>query len=119
MLISGGVTAFWSSANGSEPRPGHARLRGYLVGTVHGAIPDQFPRVTGLVQRIQVISERFVRGERNGHPAWERVPGSLTLTEVTRGPRWFSAPWDPDGTLVETCMQTGVLLDMLVDHRSP
>jgi hypothetical protein len=117
-LVSGAVTAYWPASNGPDPALGTARLRGCLLGTVHGGqVPQDFPSVTGVVQRIRLMSQRFVHREQDGYPTAEPVPRTQSLTELDQCPRWFDfhqpAPEDsPDNPL----SQTGVLLDLTVDR---
>jgi len=119
-LVNGAVTAYWPANNGPDPALGEARLRGYLRGTVHGvAVPDDFPRVSGIVRRIRVVSERWVRRDHEqGPPTSEPVPGTLTLTEVSTCPRWFAFPQPPPEDAPDNPLsQTGVLLDLTVDRE--
>ncbi|MDQ2706163.1 MAG: hypothetical protein M3Z25_00300 [Actinomycetota bacterium] len=114
VLIDDAVSAFWLPPNGPAPRPGRARLHGFLAGTVHGGlVPDEVPRITGVVRRIRVIARRFVLSGTGPGRMLEPVPGTLTLTDVARSPRWFATPAPrtsdhPDNPPFET----GVLLDL-------
>ena len=85
------------------------------VATEGSIAADEFPRVTGVTQRIRLLSERFARGTSQGQPTWEPLPGTLSWVEVSRCPRWFTrrAPRDQDTLL----RQTGVLLDLTVVRR--
>ncbi len=78
------------------------------MGTVHG-LPDDAPTVTGVVQRIRVLGQRFLLIERRLEP----VPGTLELTDVTSSPRWFTSPIESGGERVH---ETDVLLDLAVPH---
>lgn len=114
-LTSGAITAFRPDDEGPPP-PGPVRLRGLLSGTVHGGrIPDALPAVTGMVQRIRVISRRYRRADGSGAAVPEWV--GLDLTEISRSPRWFTgrrvaAPGEPD----QPPRPVGLLLDLLVDR---
>ncbi|MGH3549512.1 MAG: DUF6578 domain-containing protein [Pseudonocardiaceae bacterium] len=120
VLVNGTITAMWPSFNGPAPAPGPARLRGYLSGTAHGGlIPPDFPTITGVVQRIRLAAQRFVLGETRVGRALQPAPGTLTLTDVPRSPRWFASPRPqtedhPDNPP----SQIGVLLDLTIArHR--
>jgi hypothetical protein len=79
-LRDGAVMAVWCNLNRPRPAEGHVRLRGALYGTVHGGhVPPNAHAVTGVVQRIQLVTE-------TGPP----VNRSLSLTDVARSPRWFA-----------------------------
>lgn len=115
-LTDGPVTAFWPSHEGLPTRPGRLSRSGYLSGTVHGgSVPDEIPTVSGIVQRIRVLSQRFVLRDDTRQPSLERVPRTLVLTDVSRAPRWFNRPEFPREDHADNAQnQFAVLLDLAV-----
>ncbi len=112
-LSDGPITACWWSKTDTEPPAGMVRLRGHLSGTIHGGtVPDGFPRTTGQVQRIRLVTEHYARAAEG---PWEPVPATATLTDIQRSPRWFTdEPASPPGDGRPWILQTGVLLDLAV-----
>ncbi|MGH3696049.1 MAG: DUF6578 domain-containing protein [Pseudonocardiaceae bacterium] len=83
--------------------------------TIHGIVPADFPRTTGRVNRLRLVTQHYAKlAERS----WQPVPGTVTLTDIQRSPRWFTdAPPAPlaDRTAPQSrVFQTGVLLDLAV-----
>lgn len=111
-LTHGGVTAFWSEVNQAPPAPGTGSLRGYLSGTVHGIAPADFPSTTGIVHRIRLVTQHYTRADGGD---WVPVPGTITMSELQRSPRWFTDhPRQPPTDGTPWIVQTGVLLDVAV-----
>jgi hypothetical protein len=114
-LTNGPINVFWSDFDGAPPTPGRAMLRGHVYGNAH-AQSAEIPAVTGIVQRIRIASQVFApHGERE----LRAVPGTLTLTDVNRSPRWFSNGERPLTDRVEQAHQIGVLLDLAVPPAAP
>jgi hypothetical protein len=115
-----GVAACWEPAGGEAFRSGPIRLRGHLSGTVHGILPDEFPKVTGVVLRIELITEREMLDEADGPRRLVKLPGSLRLTDVQASPRWFTRPAPSvAGPEAATECHTGVLLTLAVTSPAP
>lgn len=93
-------------------RPGTVSLRGYLSGTAHGIAPEDFPSTTGTVHRIRLLTQHYTRVDERG---WLPVPGTITMSEVQRSPRWFTDhPRQPPTDGTPWVVETGVLLDLAV-----
>lgn len=111
-LTDGRITALWSQTNQAPPAPGTVSLRGYLCGTAHGNAPDNFPTTTGIVHRIRLVTQHYTRADEGG---WLPVPGTITMSDVQRSPRWFTDhPKAPPTNGAPRIIQTGVLLNLAV-----
>jgi hypothetical protein len=66
------------------------------------------------VQRIRLASQVYaLHGERELRP----VPHTLTLTDISESPRWFSLGDGPIDKGTKRREQTGVLLDLAVPRN--
>ncbi|HLL34529.1 MAG TPA: DUF6578 domain-containing protein [Streptomyces sp.] len=69
---------------GSGPAdPGTARRSGLLSVETHGGA---WPEVTGRVRSLHIVVQDLARGADG---TWEPVPGTRTLRETDRCPKWF------------------------------
>jgi hypothetical protein len=109
LLSRDGITAAWSTGAGSPPPPGVHRLRGLLIGTVHGGtLPDDLPAVTGRVERIRLVSHE-IAPDPDEPRALHYVVASRTLRDVRESPRWFHL-----GPVVPGRQDTGLVIDLAV-----
>lgn len=110
-LSGGPVRAQWTGTD-QEPPTGAAQLRGHLYGTVHSwNTRAGFPRTTGVVDRIQLVTQTFIMIDEQ---RCEAIPSSTTLTDVQRSPRWFSDPGVSRGGNRPWTEHVGVLLELAV-----
>ncbi|OSZ59169.1 hypothetical protein OQI_17725 [Streptomyces pharetrae CZA14] len=63
--------------------PGPARRCGLLAVETHGS---RWPEVTGRVRAIHLVVDDLAQGADG---TWEPVPGTRTLHETDRCPKWF------------------------------
>jgi hypothetical protein len=69
---------------GSRPAdPGPVRRSGLLSVETHGGA---WPEVTGRVRSLHIVVQDLARGADG---TWEPVPGTRTLRETDRCPKWF------------------------------
>ena len=91
VLVDGAVVAYWADVR--RPRPDAAMVPGFLSGTVHGGVvPEGLPAISGPVRRVRLVRQDFAAVEEGRERRLDRVPGTLTLTDVAESPHRFEIP---------------------------
>ena len=96
-LTRGGIIALLAADDGGPPlpEPGRHLLCGTLSGTRHGGgDEDGFSMTTAVVERLDVISARYVN-DGDGYRGPQA--GSGRLEPTARSPRWFARDDDVRG----------------------
>lgn len=109
VVQEGGLTVALSEDPEPGPAdPGPVRRSGLLSVETHGAV---WPEVTGRVRSLHIVVQDLARGTDG---TWEPVPGTRTLRETDRCPKWFRGREFAAGTGRRRRDELGVLAGLEV-----